>query len=100
GPLVLVAALVIVPIGWLLVTRSQLKARRGLAAILTPVELLLRTRAGVLRAAWKIVQRIDIDSRMAWSLLLGAHESRTLVIRRKSAPPLQYHESFISVPLE
>jgi hypothetical protein len=99
-PLVLVAALVIVPIGWLLITRTQLKARRGLAAILTPTELLLRTRAGVLRVAWKSVQRIEIDSRAAWSLLLGAHEARTLIIRRKSAPPLQYHESFIGVPLE
>lgn len=99
-PLVLLGALVIVPIGWLLITRRQLKSRRGLAAILTPAELLLRTRAGVLRAAWKSVQRIEIDSRAAWSLLLGAHEARTLIIRRKSAPPLQYHESFIGVPLE
>jgi hypothetical protein len=99
-PLVLVAALIVVPIGWLLITRTQLKARRGLAAILTPTELLLRTRAGVLRVAWKSVQRIEIDSRAAWSLLLGAHEARTLIVRRKSAPPLQYHESFIGVPLE
>lgn len=99
-PLVLVGALVIVPIGWLVLTRSQLKLRRGLAGILTPTELLLRTRAGVLRVAWPVVQRADIESRAAWSLLLGAHEARSLVIRRKKAPPLQYQESFVGVPLE
>jgi hypothetical protein len=99
-PLVLVAALVIVPVGWFFITRAQLKTRRGLAAILTSTELLLRTRAGLLRTAWTIVERIDIDSRAAWSLLLGAHEARTLIIRRKKAVPLQYHESFIGVPLE
>jgi hypothetical protein len=99
-PLVLVGALIVVPIVWLSITRSQLKVRRGLAAILTPTELLLRTRAGVLRVAWTIVQRADIESRAAWSLLLGAHEARSLIIRRKSAPPLQYQESFVGVPLE
>jgi hypothetical protein len=99
-PLMLVAALIVVPIGWLVITRTQLKARRGLAAILTPTELLLRTRAGVLRATWRNIQRIEIDSRATWSLLLGAHEARTLIIRRKSAPPLQFHESFIGAPLE
>jgi hypothetical protein len=99
-PLVLVGALVIVPVGWLLLTRSQLKVRRGLAGILTPTELLLRTRSGLLRVAWPVVQRADIESRAAWSLLLGAHEARTLAIRRKAALPLQYQESFVGVPLE
>ena len=99
-PLVLVGALVIVPVGWLLLTRSQLKVRRGLAGILTPTEFLLRTRAGVLRVAWPVVQRADIESRAAWSLLLGAHEARSLAIRRKAALPLQYQESFVGVPLE
>ncbi len=99
-PLVLVGALVVVPVGWFLLTRAQLKARRGLAAILTPTELLLRTRAGVLRVAWSLVQRADIESRAAWSLLLGAHEGRSLTIRRKAALPLQYQASFVGVPLE
>jgi hypothetical protein len=99
-PLVLVAALVIVPVGWFFITRAQLKSRRGLAAVLTPTELLLRTRAGLLRTAWTSVERIDTDSRAAWSLLLGAHEARTMIIRRTKAAPLQYHESFIGVPLE
>lgn len=99
-PLVLVAALVVVPLGWFFVTRAQLKSRRGLAAILTPAALLLRTRTELLKITWRIVERIDIDSRAAWSLLLGAHEGRTLIVRRKKAPPLQYHESFIGVPLE
>jgi hypothetical protein len=99
-PLLLLAALVIVPIAWLLMTRAQLASRRGLAAILTPAELLLRTRAGVMRVAWPLVVQIEIESRAAWSLLLGAHESRWLTLRRKNAPELRFQESFSGVPLE
>lgn len=99
-PLSLVATLVFVLIAWLLLTRAQLKPRRGLAAILTPSQLLLRTRAGVLRVPWPEVQRVDIESRAAWSLLLGAHEARSLTIHRRRSPQLSYHESFVGVPLE
>jgi hypothetical protein len=99
-PLVLVGALVVVPVVWLVITRSQLKPRRGLAAVLTPSELLLRTRAGVLRVAWSAVQRADIESRSAWSLLLGAHEARSLLFSRRAAQPLRYQESFVGLPLE
>jgi hypothetical protein len=99
-PLVLIGALVVVPIGWLVITRRQLKPRLGLAAIMTPTELLLRTAAGVLRVPWTIVQRVDIESRTTWSLLLGAHEARSLLVHRRSAQQLRYQESFIGVPLE
>lgn len=99
-PLALVAVVVLVPAVWFLLTRAQLKPRRGLAAILTPTELLLRTRTGVLKILWTNVQRLEIDSRAAWSLMLGAHESRSMIIRRKQAQTLQYHESFIAIPLE
>jgi hypothetical protein len=99
-PLLLLAALIVVPIGWLLLTRAQLSPRRGLAAILTPAELLLRTRAGVMRVAWPLIVQVEIESRAAWSLLLGAHESRWLTLRRKNAPELRFQESFCGVPLE
>lgn len=99
-PLALVAVVVLVPIAWFVLTRIQLKPRRGLAAILTPTELLLRTRTGVLKILWSQVQRLDIESRASWSLLTGAHESRSLIIRRKQAQTLKYHESFIAIPLE
>ncbi|HKP60561.1 MAG TPA: hypothetical protein VJV78_27730, partial [Polyangiales bacterium] len=99
-PLLLLAALVVVPLGWLFMTRVQLAPRRGLAAILTPAELLLRTRAGVMRVAWPLVVQVGIDSRASWSLLLGAHESRWLTLRRKNAPELRFQESFCGVPLE
>jgi hypothetical protein len=99
-PLLLLAALIIVPVAWLFLTRVQLAPRRGLAAILTPSELLLRTRAGVMRVAWPSIVQVDIESRATWSLLLGAHESRWLTLRRKNAPELRFQESFSGVPLE
>jgi hypothetical protein len=99
-PMLLLAALIIVPLIWLFMTRLQLAPRRGLAAILTPPELLARTRAGVMRMAWPMVVQIEIESRATWSLLLGAHESRWLSLRRKNAPELRFQESFSGVPLE
>ncbi|HKU39666.1 MAG TPA: hypothetical protein VJR89_16010, partial [Polyangiales bacterium] len=99
-PLLLLAALVLVPILWLVLTRAQLAPRGGLVAILTPAELLSRTRAGVLRVAWPLVSQVEIGSRAAWSLLLGAHESRWLAVRRKNGPELRFQDSFSGVPLE
>jgi hypothetical protein len=99
-PLVLVGALVIVPISWYLLTRAQLRPRLGLALVLAPSELLVRLRSGVQRTAWAQLAAAEIEVRAAWSILLGAHESRTLVLARKNAAEIRYHESFIGAPLE
>jgi len=99
-PLVLVAVLVIVPVSWYLVTRRQLAPRLGLALILTPAELLFRTRSGVVRVEWARLVKAEVDSRATWSLLLGAHESRWLTLQRKNAPEIRYHDSFLGAPLE
>ena len=99
-PLLLVGVLVIVPVSWYLVTRRQLAPRRGLALILTPDELLFRTRSGVVRVEWARLVGAEIESRATWSLLLGAHEARWLTLQRKNAPEVRYHDSFLGAPLE
>jgi hypothetical protein len=99
-PLLLVGVLVIVPISWYLVTRRQLARRLGLALVLTPTELLFRTRAGVVRMEWSQLVRVEIESRATWSLLLGAHEARWLTLQRKNTPEVRYHDSFLGAPLE
>jgi hypothetical protein len=101
GPaLLLGAALVVVPVGWIVFTRASLTARQGLALVLTPAELLVRTRAGVQRVAWSSVMRIEVQSRTTWSILQGAHETRQLVVHRKGEPSIQCGEAFLSVPAD
>lgn len=98
--LLLAAALVIVPVGWVVLTRMNLAARRGLALVITPRELLVRARSGVTRIAWPDVTRCEVASRMSWSLLQGTYEARSLVVTRKRDPAVQCNEAFLSVPAE
>jgi hypothetical protein len=91
---------VVVPLGWLWATRREIAVRRGVALVLTPAELLLRTRAGVHRARWSKLQRISIDARRAFSVLDGLHVAKTLVLKRKDEPPIRYDEAYLGVPAE
>jgi hypothetical protein len=98
--LLLAAALVIVPAGWYLFTRATLRARKGLALVLSPVDLLSRGRGGVLRASWSTVSKVEILARSSWSLLQGAYSSRTLIVSRKSEPSVTCAEAFMDAPIE
>jgi hypothetical protein len=99
-PLVIGLCLVVVPLLWIALTRRAMAPRKGLALLLTPAELLLRTRAGVQRVRWSQVARMQITARTAWSILYGAHESRSLIIERKGDDPISYAEPFLAVPPE
>lgn len=88
------------PLGWWLMTRREISVRKGIALVLTPAELLLRTRAGVHRARWGKLQRVSIDTRRAFSVLDGIHEAKTLVLKRKDEPPIRYDEAFLGLPAE
>src|SRR6201999_262419 len=84
GPVfVLAAVLLLVPIGWVLATRASLRARQGLALVLTPSELLVRARSGLQRIAWSSVSKTEVLSRTTWSLMQGTHQARAVVIHRR-----------------
>lgn len=103
GPFAVVGAVVvsiIAPIGWILVARREINPRHGLAMVLTPAEVLFRTRSGVLRTRWAKLARVNIDERNAWSVLEGFHKSRALVLRRKEDEPIRYEEVFLGIPAE
>jgi hypothetical protein len=103
GPLPVVIALVvaaIAPLGWLWLARREIRPRRGLAMVLTPAEVLFRTRSGVLRTRWSKLARVTIDERNAWSVLEGFHRARALVLRRKEEEPIRYDEVFLGIPAE
>jgi len=100
APAVIALCLGAVPVLWLLLARRETAARTGGAMLLTPAELLLRTRAGVHRARWSDIDRIEIVTRRAWSIALGAHENRSLVLHRKSDQPIRYGETLLAPPVE
>ncbi|HEY2733853.1 MAG TPA: hypothetical protein VGI70_07705 [Polyangiales bacterium] len=101
GPaLVLLVALVLIPLGWIVFTRASLRSRQGLALVLTPRDLLVRSRAGLSRVAWSSVTRVEVASRTSWSILQGAHESRAVVVHRQREASIQCSEAFIKTPAE
>ncbi len=99
-PVVGLAACLLVPLGWLILTRRQVAPRKGLAMVLTPAEVLMRTRQGILRASWPRVTGLRIDTRRGWSVLEGRHAVRRLVIERENNPPIRYDEAYLGIPAD
>lgn len=101
GPAVwLLVATVAVPVIWVLLTRRGMARGGPLALLLTPAELLLRTRRGILRLRWPEIKALAIETRGAWSILQGAYESRTVVIRHQDGEHNRIAEAVIAVPAE
>jgi hypothetical protein len=98
--LVIGLCVLVVPGAWLLLTRREMAARRGVALVLTPAEVLTRTRAGVQRVRWSEVGRLDLRSRRAWSILLGPHDARSFVIQRRDGDGIAFPEALLGVPAE
>lgn len=95
-----IAIAVIAPFLWIAMKRREISVRRGLAMVLTPAEVLMRTRAGVHRAAWPKLQRTSIDQKRAFSLLGGMHMAKILVLKRKDDTPIRYEEAYLGMPVE
>jgi hypothetical protein len=93
-------ALVMVPGIWAWLTWRALAPHQGLAMVLTPAELLMRTRGGVLRVRWNRVQRLSIDARGRFSPIEGWAIDRALVIERQGDEPIRCDEAFLGVPAE
>jgi hypothetical protein len=92
--------LIVAPAFWFLVTRRDVASRKGIALVLAPAELLLRTRSGTHRVAWSNVAKLQIAAKTVWTILQGTHASRVLVIMRKDDDPVQYSEAYLGVPAE
>lgn len=93
-------SLLLVPLVWVWLTRRAISPRKGIALVMTPAEMLMRTREGVLRATWKGLDRVRIERKRSWTILEGYHHVRTLVIERKNDQPIRYDEAFLGAPAE
>ncbi len=89
-----------IPARWFWMARREVSPRKGLTMVLTPAELLIRTRHGFLRSRWGDLARVSIDSKTKWSVLEGAHQERQLVMTRKHAATIRYDEPYLGLPAE
>lgn len=96
----LLPLIIAIPFGWLLLSLREVRPRKGLSMVLTPTELLLRTRGGVLRTQWSEMQQIHLDSSPGWTLLDGFQRARRLVITRRDDPPIRYDETYLGFDAE
>jgi hypothetical protein len=90
----------IVPALFVLLGRRELAARKGIALLLTPSELLLRTRAGVQRMRWSELGRLQITARSSWSMVEGPRQTRSLLIEPKDGEPIRCMEASLDAPAE
>jgi hypothetical protein len=97
---IVASVLFLVPLGWIALSLREVRPRRGLALVLTPTEALIRTRGGVVRTPLESLAKATVDERRAWSVVLGIHRQRTLVIERKDAPAIRYDEAFLGAPAD
>ena len=88
----------LVPLGWLVLALRHVAPRKGLALVLTPAELMLRTRAGVLAIPWPDLVKVSVAERPSFSVLLGLHTARALVLTRRDAPSVRYDEEYLGLP--
>ncbi|MCC6383375.1 MAG: hypothetical protein IT304_12785 [Dehalococcoidia bacterium] len=92
----------VVPLGWLALMWREIGPRRGLALVMTPSELLIRTRRGLTRVPWGEVAKVGIEEKTRWSVVLGQHARRQLAIERRDedASVIRYDEHFLGAPAE
>lgn len=98
GPLLLSTCLLVVPLVWIAMTRRHVRPRLGLALVVTPAEVLMRTREGVLRVPFRSLSRVTIEARTSWSILEGQHTTHRLVFHRTNAEEIRYDEAFLGQP--
>lgn len=94
-----IAICVLIPLRWLALTWREVAPRKGVALLLTPAEVIVRTRSGILRARWSSVENVVVLRQPNFSLLEGrSHTERLVFDRGEDQPPIRYDDAFLGVP--
>lgn len=86
--------------GWFVWMGRRRATRLGIAMLITPEELLVRGRGGVLGVPWPQLQAAQVSARMAWSPFLGSFSVRTLVVTTTHGEVMSFDAGFLGVPPE
>lgn len=85
---------------WFAWMRRRRAARLGLAMVLTPEELLLRGKHGVLSVPWSQLAGAEVSATLAWSPLVGSYLVRVLWFSTLDGARMPFDGSFLGVPTE
>jgi hypothetical protein len=100
-PVLVACALgVAVPLLWVLYMKRRSAARLGIAMLLTPEELLVRGRHGVVSVPWGQLERAEVVLRELWSPFVGTYTVRTLVIESSDGATIPFDGAFLGVAPE
>jgi hypothetical protein len=86
--------------GWFVWMGRRRATRLGIAMLITPEELLVRGRGGVLGVPWSQLQAAQVAARMVWSPFVGSFSVRTLLITTTHGELLSFDAGFLGVPPE
>lgn len=85
---------------WFAWMRRRRAARLGIALLLTPEELLVRGRHGVVSVPWTQLTRSEVRARLAWSPFIGAYTVRVLWFSAADGSETPFDGAFVGVPPE
>ncbi len=102
GPLAygVLALSVALPLAWLVPRLVRARAAKGLAAVLSPEEILVRLPAGMARTPWQKVSEVQIGRRTTWSTLGGYRRLRTVHVLREHGASIELSEEILGVDPE
>lgn len=100
-PVLAAAALcVALIVGWLLWMQRRRATRLGLGMLLTPDELLLRGKAGVVAVPWPQLVQVEVGVRPRWSPFVGPYAARTLTLTTQEQQHMLFDQSFLGTSVE
>ncbi|MDB4984840.1 MAG: hypothetical protein JWN04_18 [Myxococcaceae bacterium] len=85
---------------WFRWLRGRRQARLGMALLLTPEELLIRGKQGVVSIPWTQLAGAEVLTRLAWSPLVGSYLVRTLWFSTLEGTSMPFDGGFLGVAPE
>jgi hypothetical protein len=85
---------------WFVWMRRRRAVRLGIALLLTPEELLVRGKQGVVSVPWAQLASAEVVARLAWSPLVGSYLVRTLWFLTQDGMQMPFDGGFLAAPAE
>jgi hypothetical protein len=87
-------------VAWFVWLRRRRATRLGIGMLLTPEELLMRGRAGVVSVPWSQLTEVSVQTTARWSPFVGAYPARALQLGTQEGQRIVFDASFLGIPAE
>lgn len=88
------------PLVWLWLMKRKAAARLGIAMLLTPEELVVRGKHGVVSVPYHQLGDVEVRLKDIWSPFVGSYTTRNLIITTKDGATMTFDGGFLGVPPE